>query len=83
MGAAAKAGGRAKKRTGTVVWYDRVGGFGFVRTEGERDVFVRESAICVPGVRTLRAGEPVEFEIVRAQGRREARRLVPVQQRDA
>jgi cold shock CspA family protein len=64
--------------TGTITWYNKVGGFGFIRVEGVRDVFVHEAAIDVPGHQVLREGETVELEIVTRDGRREAASVVPV-----
>ncbi|HYM69005.1 MAG TPA: cold shock domain-containing protein [bacterium] len=61
-----------KRVQGTVRWFNRVSGFGFIRVEGERDVFVQESAINAAGPRVLNEGQPVELEIVDHEGRREA-----------
>jgi cold shock CspA family protein len=49
-------------RHGTVLWFDEPKGFGFVApADGGANVFVRHSAIDVPGYRTLSAGQPVLF----------------------
>ncbi|HLN14296.1 MAG TPA: cold shock domain-containing protein [bacterium] len=68
----------APRIIGTVTWYNKVTGFGFIRVEGMSDVFVNEAAIDVPGRRVLREGETVELEIVNRDGRREATHVVPV-----
>jgi CspA family cold shock protein len=47
---------------GTVKWYDRVKGFGFLQTEDNRDVFVHRSGLDVPNT-ILETGQAVEFEI--------------------
>lgn len=47
---------------GTVKWYDRARGFGFI--EGDKgDVFVNETAIQSTGRVTLSEGQKVEFDV--------------------
>jgi len=67
--------------TGTVTWYNKVSGFGFIRVQGMKDVFVDEVAINFPGRQVLREGEPVELEIIDRDGRREAANVVPARSR--
>jgi len=51
--------------TGTVKWFDSKKGFGFiVGAEGE-DVFVHFSVIQGDGFRSLKDGEPVNYEFER------------------
>jgi len=49
--------------TGTVKWFNNEKGYGFIATEGGKDVFVHFSAIEGTGYRTLEEGQKVEFEI--------------------
>ncbi|HXX38684.1 MAG TPA: cold shock domain-containing protein [bacterium] len=63
---------QAKRVRGTVRWFNRVSGFGFIQIEGERDVFVQESAIRATEPRVLNEGQAVELTIVHHNGRREA-----------
>lgn len=50
--------------TGTVQWFSRVKGYGFLRPDGqEEDVFVHYSSIRGEGYRNLHEGQRVEFEI--------------------
>jgi len=49
--------------TGTVKWFNRVKGYGFITQEGGADVFVHYSAIRGEGYRNLYEGEQVEFTI--------------------
>lgn len=50
--------------SGRVKWFDNKKGFGFISNEAGTDVFVHYSAIQTPGFKTLKEGEPVEFEEV-------------------
>ena len=50
---------------GTVKWFNKDKGFGFISTEDGEDVFVHYSALEETGeFRTLDEGQAVEFEIV-------------------
>jgi cold shock protein len=48
---------------GTVKWFNDAKGFGFIRLEGDIDVFVHYSQIEGDGFRTLEEGQSVEFEL--------------------
>ena len=49
---------------GTVKWFSRVKGYGFISPDGgEKDVFVHYSAIAGDGYRNLEEGQRVEFSI--------------------
>ncbi len=53
-----------KRTTGTVRWFSRVKGYGFIQPDGQdKDVFVHFSAIVGEGYRNLREGQRVEFGI--------------------
>ncbi|MBP1673981.1 MAG: cspD [Bacteroidetes bacterium] len=47
---------------GTVKWYDRVKGYGFLQTEDQKDIFIHRSGLEVPHTE-LETGQVVEFEI--------------------
>ena len=49
---------------GTVKWFDKKKGFGFVVNENGEDVFVHYSQIEGHGFRTLKDGETVEYDQV-------------------
>ena len=52
---------------GTVKWFNDAKGFGFIEQEGGgEDVFVHYSAILTDGYRSLKEGQPVQFEIAKA-----------------
>ena len=49
--------------TGKVKWFNEAKGYGFIEQEGGEDVFVHFSAISGEGFKTLKEGDPVEFEV--------------------
>ena len=50
--------------TGTMAWFDEKKGFGFVKRDGQSDVFVHFSAIQGDGFRTLYEGDIIEYDVV-------------------
>ncbi|MEM7798849.1 MAG: cold shock domain-containing protein [Chloroflexota bacterium] len=53
----------ANKKNGTVKWFSRIKGYGFILPEeGGDEVFVHYSAIQGEGYRNLYEGDPVEYE---------------------
>jgi len=52
------------RKSGTVKWFNDRKGFGFIRVEGEQDVFVHYSALQGEGFKTLKEADPVEFDLV-------------------
>ncbi|HID62120.1 MAG TPA: cold-shock protein [Anaerolineae bacterium] len=53
----------AERIQGTVKWFSRDKGYGFIQREDGEDVFVHFSAIQAEGFRTLEEGERVEFTV--------------------
>jgi len=52
--------------TGTVKWFNNAKGFGFILPDdGGEDLFAHYSSIDMEGYRTLKAGQPVTFEVER------------------
>jgi CspA family cold shock protein len=62
-----------------VKWFDAQKGYGFLRREGEPDVFVHYSAILEEGYRTLNDGEEVEYELVETERGPQARSVKRLQ----
>lgn len=54
----------AERETGSVKWFDSSKGYGFITTDGGRDIFVHYSAIKNEGFKTLQDGQKVEFSVV-------------------
>ena len=54
----------ADRTQGTVKWFSRVKGYGFIQPDGgTEDVFVHYSAIVGDGFRNLEQGQRVEFAV--------------------
>lgn len=50
---------------GTVKWFNNAKGYGFLgRDDGGPDVFVHYSAIQLDGYKSLKEGDPVEFDVI-------------------
>ena len=53
---------------GVVKWFNNAKGFGFVVSEdGNEDLFAHYSAITMEGYKTLQAGQPVTFDVVKGE----------------
>lgn len=52
--------------TGKVKWFNAEKGYGFIKTDEGKDVFVHYSAIQTDGFKTLDDGEAVSFEVVQS-----------------
>lgn len=50
-------------KTGTVKWFNNAKGYGFILADdSNEDLFAHYSTIEMDGYRTLKAGQPVQFE---------------------
>jgi CspA family cold shock protein len=57
-------GGFVAMATGKVKWFNNAKGYGFILAHtGGDDLFVHYSSIQMDGYKTLKAGQPVEFDI--------------------
>jgi CspA family cold shock protein len=45
------------------LWFNSEKGYGFIQAQDTSEIFVRESAIQLDGLRTLKSGDKVSFEI--------------------
>ncbi len=51
--------------SGKVKWFNNAKGYGFIVADGrDEDLFAHYSAIKMDGYKTLKAGQPVSFEII-------------------
>ena len=54
--------------TGTVKWFNKVKGYGFIQPDdGTKDVFVHISAVERAGLGTLNEGQKVSFDLSRGK----------------
>ena len=58
--------------TGKVKWFSAERGYGFIRQEDGKDVFVHYSEINAKGFRCLETGQTVEYDVVTKDDRQEA-----------
>lgn len=65
------------RRRGTVQWFSRAKGYGFIREDGGGDIFVHHTAIRVGGFRALEGGERVTYEIGTGPNGAQAEDVVP------
>lgn len=58
---------------GTVKWFNKTKGFGFIQPEsGGADVFVHISAVQAAGMKDLREGQAIAYELETHKGRSSA-----------
>ena len=50
---------------GTVKWFNDAKGYGFISRQNGEDVFVHYSAIQTEGFRSLKEGQPVQFNVIK------------------
>ena len=72
--------------TGTVKFFNAEKGYGFIKAEDGKEIFIHYSAIQSDGYKTLEEGQKVQFEIVEgnrgpqaANVDKEKRRIVKLQ----
>ena len=62
--------------TGTVKWFNGTKGYGFIQPDaGGNDVFVHISAVEKAGLRELREGQKVSYELTTQRGKTSADNL--------
>ena len=65
--------------TGTVKWFNDAKGFGFIgQDDGGEDLFVHFSSIEGAGYKSIREGQPVQYDVQQGRKGLEAINVVPV-----
>ena len=57
----------AEREIGTVKWFNKEKGYGFIARESGNDVFVHYSEIRADGYRSLEEGQSVQFSVTQGQ----------------
>lgn len=64
---------------GVVKWFNNAKGFGFIAIEGtDEDIFAHYSVVEMDGYRSLKAGQKVQFEVVRGEKGAHATKIIPI-----
>ena len=63
---------------GTVKWFNKDKGYGFITTEEGKDVFVHFSQINIDGFKTLVEGQEITFDITDGPKGEQASNVTPV-----
>ncbi|MCL4254599.1 MAG: cold-shock protein [Anaerolineae bacterium] len=66
---------------GEVKWFNAEKGYGFIKHDNGKDVFVHFSAINAAGYKSLEEGEAVEFEITQGAKGEQASNVVKINRR--
>lgn len=62
--------------TGVVKWFNTTKGYGFIQPDdGGKDVFVHISAVQAAGLRDLKEGQRVNYDLVNQKGKESAGNL--------
>lgn len=66
---------------GTVRWFNNAKGYGFLGRENGEDVFVHYSSIQSDGYKSLKEGDPVEFDVIQGEKGPQADQVKPLKSR--
>ncbi|MEO0442745.1 MAG: cold shock domain-containing protein CspD [Pseudomonadota bacterium] len=70
--------------TGRVKWFNNAKGYGFILPDhGDGDLFAHYTSIEMEGYKTLKAGQAVNFEVIKGDKGLHAIKIVPEPEEDA
>ena len=61
---------------GVVKWFNNAKGYGFLGRDGGNDVFVHYSSIQLEGYKSLKEGDPVDFDVIQGEKGPQADKVV-------
>ena len=64
--------------TGTVKWFNAEKGYGFIKDEEGKDIFVHFSSINSDGYKTLEEGQKVTYDLVESDSGQQAKNVTVV-----
>ena len=68
------------KMSGKVKWFNNAKGYGFILATGrDEDLFAHYSAINMEGYKTLKAGQPVKFDVLQGPKGLHAVNITPIE----
>lgn len=68
------------KMSGKVKWFNNAKGYGFILATGrDEDLFAHYSAINMEGYKTLKAGQPVKFDVIQGPKGLHAVNITPIE----
>ena len=65
---------------GRVKWFNKEKGYGFINVEGEEDIFIHYSNIDMPGYKTLKENQLVEFDLIKTEKGNQAENIKPLKE---
>ncbi len=65
---------------GTVKWFNNEKGYGFIKQDGQEDIFIHYSNIEKEGYKTLKEGQTVEFDLVKTSKGNQAQNIKPIKE---
>ena len=65
---------------GTVRWFNNAKGYGFLGRDDGPDVFVHYTAIQSDGYKSLKEGDPVQYDVIQGEKGPQADQVIPVKQ---
>lgn len=63
---------------GVVKWFSNPKGYGFIKTDDGKDIFVHYSALSGDGYKSLNEGDQVEFEVQQGPKGPQAKNVVKI-----
>lgn len=65
---------------GTVKWFNNEKGYGFIKQDGQEDIFIHYSNVEKEGYKTLKEGQTVEFDLVKTIKGNQAQNIKPIKE---